>query len=141
MSDKKFYITTAIAYPNGKPHMWHALEIIIADAIARMYRMIWKDVEFQTWTDEHGVKNRRTAQKEWKDIKEFLDENVKSFKEMYNKLNISYNTFLRTSDKEAHYKWAQKLWEKWLQNEIYTKNLIVVFTVHDVRLLKLKKIW
>ena len=112
MTKKKFYITTAIAYPNARPHMWHALEIIQADALARMYRMIWKDVEFQTWTDEHGVKNRRTAQKGWKEILEFLDENVSAFKELYSKLQISYNTFLRTSDKQIHYPWAQKLWNK-----------------------------
>ena len=123
MWDKKFYITTAIAYPNGKPHMGHALEIVIADAIARMYRMMWKDVEFQTWTDEHGTKNRRTAQKEWKDIKDFLDENVWAFKDMYDKLNISYDTFLRTSNKDDHYKWAQELWRKMAAKwDIYKKS-------------------
>ncbi len=123
MWEKKFYITTAIAYPNGKPHMGHALEIIIADAIARMYRMTWKEVEFQTWTDEHGTKNRKTAQKEWKDIKEFLDNNVWAFKEMYDKLNISYDTFLRTSDEKSHYKWAQELWKKMFAKwDIYKKS-------------------
>lgn len=122
MWDKKFYITTAIAYPNAKPHMWHALEIVIADAIARMHRMMWKEVEFQTGTDEHGIKNWRTAQQEWKDIQNFLDENVGYFKEMYEKLDISYNTFLRTSDKVKHYPWVKKIWtkmtEKW---DIYKK--------------------
>lgn len=123
MTNKKFYITTAIAYPNARPHMWHALEIIQADALARMYRMIWKDVVFQTWTDEHGVKNRRTAQKEWKEILEFLDENVSAFKELYSKLQISYDTFLRTSDKHIHYPWAQKLWNKLVEAEdIYKKS-------------------
>ena len=67
----KFYITTAIAYTNGKPHMGHALEIIIADSLARMWRMMGKDVEFQTGTDEHGTKNRRTAQKAEMEIKDF----------------------------------------------------------------------
>lgn len=110
--NKKFYITTAIAYPNGKPHMWHALEIIIADVLARSYRMMWMNVEFQTWTDEHWIKNRRTAQKENKDIYDFLDENVSYFKNMYSKLDITYNTFLRTSDKENHYIWAQELRNK-----------------------------
>ncbi|HOG15652.1 MAG TPA: class I tRNA ligase family protein, partial [Candidatus Absconditabacterales bacterium] len=88
MSQKKFYITTAIAYPNGKPHMGHALEIIIADTLARMHRMSGKEVEFQTGTDEHGIKNRRTAQKEGKDILEFLDENVSAFQDMYKKLKV-----------------------------------------------------
>lgn len=123
MWDKKFYITTAIAYPNGRPHMGHALEIVIADAIARMYRMTWMELEFQTGTDEHGTKNRRTAQKEWKDIKDFLDENVWAFKDMYDKLDVSYDTFLRTSNEDLHYKWAQELWKrmaaKW---DIYKKS-------------------
>ena len=123
MWNKKFYLTTAIAYPNGKPHMWHALEIVIADVIARMHRMTGKDVELQTGTDEHGIKNRRTAQDEWKDIKEFLDINVNAFKEMYDKLNISYDTFLRTSDEENHHKWAQMLWKKMAAKwDIYKKS-------------------
>lgn len=123
MSNKKFYLTTAIAYPNAKPHMGHALEIIIADTIARMYRMSWRDIEFQTGTDEHGTKNRRTAQKEWKNIKEFLNENVWAFKDMYDRLNISYDVFLRTSDQDAHYKWAQKLWTKMTAKwDIYKKS-------------------
>lgn len=105
---KKFYITTAIAYTNAKPHMGHALEIIQADAFARMYRTIGKDVVFQTGTDEHGVKNRRSAEKAGKEIRNFLDDIVGSYKEMYEKLLVSYDTFLRTSDIEAHYPGAQK---------------------------------
>lgn len=119
---EKFYITTAIAYPNGKPHMWHALEIIIADAMARMYRMTGENVEFQTGTDEHGIKNRRTAQEANITVHELLDKNVKAFEELYDKLKVSYDTFLRTSDSKAHYPGAQKLWElmeaKW---DIYKK--------------------
>lgn len=123
MWNKKFYMTTAIAYPNAKPHMGHALEIVIADAIARMYRMTWVELEFQTGTDEHGIKNRRTAQKEGKNIKDFLDENVWAFKDMYDKLDISYNTFLRTSDIESHHKWAQELWKKMANKwDIYKKS-------------------
>ena len=122
---KKFYITTAIAYPNAKPHIGHALEIIQADALVRMYRTIGKDVVFQTWTDEHGIKNRRTAQKEGKDILTFLDENVGAFKNLYEKLSVSYDTFLRTSDKEIHYPGAQKLWNKLVEAwDIYKKKYI-----------------
>lgn len=119
---KKFYITTAIAYPNAKPHMGHALEIIQADAIARIYRMIGKEVVFQTWTDEHWIKNRRTAQKEWKNINDFLDTNVWYFKELYEKLLVSYDNFIRTSDQKTHYPWAQKLRNKLVEaDDIYKK--------------------
>lgn len=119
---KKFYITTAIAYPNAKPHMGHVLEIIQADAIARMYRITGKEVVFQTWTDEHWIKNRRTAQKEWKNINDFLDTNVWYFKELYSKLLVSYDNFIRTSDQKTHYTWAQKLRNKLVEaDDIYKK--------------------
>jgi methionyl-tRNA synthetase len=119
---KRFYITTAIAYPNARPHMWHALEIVQADALARMYRMIGKDVVFQTGTDEHWTKNWRTAQKEWKEIMNFLNTNVWVFEELYKKLSISYDTFIRTSDTKLHYPWAQKLRSKLVQaDDIYKK--------------------
>jgi methionyl-tRNA synthetase len=122
---KKFYITTAIAYTNAKPHMGHALEIIQADAFARMYRIIGKEVVFQTGTDEHGVKNRRSAEKAGKEIRNFLDDIVKSYKDMYEKLLISYDTFLRTSDIEAHYPGAQKFRNKLVEaGDIYKKKYI-----------------
>jgi len=85
---KKFYVMTAIAYPNSAPHCGHALEIIQADAVARFHRLLGKDVWFQTGSDEHGTKNWETAQEQGKEILEFLDENVTVFKELYKKLNI-----------------------------------------------------
>ncbi len=109
---KKFYVTTAIAYPNSSPHLGHALEIIQADVAARFHRLLGKDVFFQTGTDEHGVKNWQTAQKEGKDIKEFLDANVAVFKSLYKKLSISYDHFIRTTDKKAHHPGAIKLWKE-----------------------------
>lgn len=119
---EKFYITTAIAYPNGKPHMGHALEIIQADAFARFYKLLGKDVEFQTGTDEHGIKNWRTAEKQGKEVLEFLNENVAVFIELYKKLNINYDTFIRTSDKVNHYPGAQKLWKKLIESgDLYKK--------------------
>ena len=122
MKSKKFYITTAIAYPNGKPHLGHALEIIQADVLARFHRLQGKDVWFQTGTDEHGVKNWETAQKEGKDILEFLDAHVAVFKELYKKLKISNDYFIRTSDKKVHYPKAQKLWEALVKaGDIYKK--------------------
>ena len=120
---KKFYVTTAIAYPNSVPHLGHALEIIQADVVARFYRLLGKDVFFQTGTDEHGNKNWQTAQKEGKDIKEFLDANVKIFKDLYKKLNISNDYFIRTSDKKIHYPGAIKLWKELVKaGDIYKKN-------------------
>ena len=125
---KKFYITTAIAYPNAKPHMWHALEIVQADALARIHRILWKHVVFQTWTDEHGIKNRRTAQQQGKDVLTFLDENVATYKDLYAKLLVTYDTFLRTSDTKIHYPWAQKLWTKLVEAwDIYKKKYIGLY--------------
>jgi methionyl-tRNA synthetase len=119
---KKFYITTAIAYPNGRPHMGHALEIIQTDALARFYRLLGKDVFFQTGTDEHGIKNWQTAQKDGKEISSFLGENVNVFKELYKKCSISYDQFIRTTDESMHHPGAIKLWEKLVEaGDIYKK--------------------
>ena len=119
---KKFYITTAIAYPNSKPHLGHALEIVQADIAARFYRLLGKDVFFQTGTDEHGIKNWQSAQKEGKDVLDFLDGNVRIFKELYEKLGISYDNFVRTTDKKTHYPGAIKLWERLVESgDIYKK--------------------
>ncbi len=119
---KKFYITTAIAYPNGAPHMGHALEIIQSDAVARFHRLLGKDVFFQTGTDEHGVKNWQTAQKQGKAIMDFLDNNVSLFKKLYKELNISYDNFIRTTDKKLHFPGAIKLWEELVKSgDIYKK--------------------
>jgi len=120
---KKFYVTTAIAYPNSKPHLGHALEIIQADLVARFYRLLGKKVFFQTGTDEHGVKNWQTAQKEGKDIKDFLDANVAVFKELYKRLNISYDYFIRTTNKKIHHPGAIKLWKELVKKgDIYKKH-------------------
>jgi methionyl-tRNA synthetase len=119
---KKFYITTAIAYPNGRPHMGHALEIIQTDVIARFHRLLGKDVYFQTGTDEHGIKNWQTAEKAGKEIQTFLDENVAIFKDLYNKLSISYDHFIRTTDKTIHHPGATLLWKKLVaSDDIYKK--------------------
>ncbi|MCB9359451.1 methionine--tRNA ligase [Candidatus Woesearchaeota archaeon] len=127
---KKFYITTAIAYPNGKPHMGHALEIIQADCLARFYRLLGKDVWFQTGTDEHGIKNWRTAKQEGKDIMDFLDANVAVFIDLYKKLNISNDYFIRTSDKKLHYPGSQKLWKKLIEaGDLYKKKYTGLYCV------------
>ena len=120
---KKFYITTAIAYPNSVPHLGHALEIVQADVVARFHKLLGKDVFFQTGTDEHGTKNWQAAKKEGKDVKKFLDANVAIFKDLYKKLNISYDQFIRTIDKKTHWPGVIKLWKELVKSgDIYKKN-------------------
>ncbi len=115
----KFYITTAIDYTNSKPHLGHAYEKIIADVIARWQRVKGKDVLFLIGTDEHGQKVERAAIAAGKDPKEFVDELVKFFKELYEKLNISYNDFIRTTD-DRHIKIAKEIFQKVFdKGEIY----------------------
>jgi methionyl-tRNA synthetase len=101
MSDP-FYITTAIAYPNGRPHIGHAYEAIATDAIARFQRLMGRDVRLITGTDEHGLKMAQTARSAGRETLEFADEMSSYFKEMCVKLNISYDNFMRTSDTKHH---------------------------------------
>jgi methionyl-tRNA synthetase len=97
-----FYITTAIAYPNGKPHIGHAYEAVATDAIARFQRLMGRDVRFVTGTDEHGLKMAQTARNAGRETLEFADEMSSYFREMFGKLNISYDNFMRTSDPRHH---------------------------------------
>ncbi len=104
-----FYITTAIAYPNGKPHIGHAYEAIATDAIARFQRLMGRDVRFITGTDEHGLKMVQTARAAGRNTLDFADEMSLYFREMCDILNISYTNFMRTSD-PAHHVASQALW-------------------------------
>jgi methionyl-tRNA synthetase len=97
-----FYITTAISYPNGRPHIGHAYEAIATDAIARFHRMMGATVKLVTGTDEHGLKMVQTARATNYDTQTFADEMSIHFRAMYDKLNISYDTFMRTSDPRHH---------------------------------------
>ena len=97
-----YYITTAIAYPNGKPHIGHAYEAIAADAIARFHRMQGRDVRLVTGTDEHGLKMVQTARAAGRGTLEFADEMSGHFKAMCEKLNIKYDAFVRTSEPRHH---------------------------------------
>ena len=109
MSDT-YYITTAIAYPNGKPHIGHAYEAIAADAIARFHRLSGKDVRLVTGTDEHGLKMVQTARAEGRETLEFADEMSGYFKDMCAKLNIQYDSFVRTTE-PRHHEASIKLWK------------------------------
>jgi methionyl-tRNA synthetase len=97
-----FYITTAISYPNGPPHIGHAYEAIAADAIARFQRARGRDVKLVTGTDEHGLKMVQTARAQGRDTLEFADEMSQYFRDMCSKLDISYDKFVRTSEPRHH---------------------------------------
>jgi len=104
-----FYITTAISYPNGPPHIGHAYEAIAADVIARFQRAQGRDVRFQTGTDEHGLKMAQAARAEGVEPREFADKMSRLFQEMCDKLNVSYDRFIRTSQPD-HYRASQAIW-------------------------------
>jgi len=97
-----YYLTTAISYPNGPPHIGHAYEAIAADAIARFQRAQGRDVRFVTGTDEHGLKMVQTARANARDTLDYADEMSNYFRVMCDKLNISIDAFVRTSEKRHH---------------------------------------
>ena len=105
-----YYITTAIAYPNGKPHIGFAYEAIAADAIARFHRMQGKDVRLVTGTDEHGLKMAQTARAAGRDTLEFATEMSNYFREMCARLNVQYDDFCRTTE-ERHKEASVALWK------------------------------
>ncbi|WP_085809662.1 methionine--tRNA ligase [Sphingomonas sp. TZW2008] len=104
-----FYITTAISYPNGKPHIGHAYEAIAADAIARFQRQAGRDVRFQTGTDEHGLKMVQTARDRGVAVADLAAEMSSLFRAMCDDLGISYDRFIRTTDAN-HYRASQAIW-------------------------------
>ncbi len=130
-SDNSFYITTAIAYPNGVPHVGHAYEAIATDALARFARLDGKDVFFLTGTDEHGQKMVQTAQKEGLTPAELATRNAARFKEMDEALNISFDRFIRTSE-PAHHRSTQELWKRMQANgDIYLDSYAGWYSVRD----------
>lgn len=105
-----YYLTTAISYPNGKPHIGHAYEAIAADVIARFQRLQGRDVRLVTGTDEHGLKMARTAREAGRDTLEFATEMSNHFREMCAKLDISIDAFCRTTE-DRHKAASTALWE------------------------------
>ena len=105
-----YYITTAISYPNGRPHIGHAYEAIAADAIARFQRQAGRDVRFQTGTDEHGLKMVQTARDKNVDVRALADEMSGYFREMCDALQISDDRFIRTTD-DDHHRASQAIWQ------------------------------
>lgn len=111
-----FYITTAISYPNGRPHIGHAYEAIAADVIARFQRLRGREVRFQTGTDEHGLKMLRKAEEQGRAARDLADEMSGYFKDMCCALGISYDRFIRTVD-EDHHRASQALWQAMEAND------------------------
>lgn len=115
----KYYLTTAIDYVNGAPHIGHAYEKILTDIIAKHYSQRCDDVFFLTGTDEHGIKIQKTAAAQGKTPKELCDENAQKFKDAWKALGIDYTKFIRTTD-DYHEKAVQQIFEKLLkQGDIY----------------------
>ena len=116
---EKYYITTAIAYTSGKPHIGNTYEIVLADLLARFKRKQGFDVRFQTGTDEHGEKIELKAAAAGKTPKEFVDEVAGGIKNIWDLMNTSYDKFVRTTD-EYHEKQIQKMFKKFYeQGDIY----------------------
>ena len=111
MAKKPYYITTAIAYTSGKPHIGNTYEIVLADSIARFKRMQGYDVRFQTGTDEHGQKIEIKAGEAGITPKQFVDNVSDQIKEIWDLMNTSYDKFIRTTD-EYHEKQVQKIFKK-----------------------------
>jgi len=128
---ESFYITTAIAYPNGVPHIGHAYEAIATDALARFQRLDGKDVFFLTGTDEHGLKMIQTAEAEKLPTMEVATRNARRFKEMDQRLNISFDRFIRTTE-EQHHRSSQEIWKRMADNgDIYLDSYAGWYSVRD----------
>lgn len=111
MSKENFYITTAISYVNGVPHLGHAYEAILTDVMARFQRLDGKNVHFLTGTDEHGEKVHQTAEKNGVSAQEFADKNAAEFRKMQTTLNTSNDDFIRTTE-PRHYDASKAIWKK-----------------------------
>jgi methionyl-tRNA synthetase len=105
-----YYITTAINYPNGKPHIGHAYEAVAADVSARYQRLMGRDVRFQTGTDEHGLKMAQKARELGMSPRQLADEMSGHFRVLADRLNISYDRFIRTVEDE-HHRASRALWQ------------------------------
>jgi methionyl-tRNA synthetase len=129
--DSTFYITTAIAYPNGVPHIGHAYEAIATDALARFQRLNGKDVFFLTGTDEHGLKMMQTAEAEKLPTIDVATRNAGRFKDMDERLNVSFDRFIRTTE-EQHHRSSQEIWRRMAENgDIYLDSYSGWYSVRD----------
>ncbi len=127
----RYYVTTAISYPNGPPHIGHAYEVIATDAIARFMRLDGYDVFFLTGTDEHGQKIQQTAAREGITAKELVDRNVEQFRAMVERMNCSNDDFIRTTE-ERHHRSSEEIWRRMQKNgDIYLDKYAGWYSVRD----------
>jgi len=124
---KKVFISTSIPYVNAAPHLGHALEFVETDVLARRHRLMGDDVFFLSGSDENSLKNVRSAEKAGIPVKILVDENYAKFFELKNKLNISFDDFIRTTE-ERHFKGADKLWRA-CEKDIYKKKYSGLYCV------------
>jgi methionyl-tRNA synthetase len=126
-----FYVTTAIHYPNGKPHIGHAYETIAADVIARFQRLRGREVRFQTGTDEHGLKMAQKARELGVTPRALADEMSGHFRALFDRLDISYDRFFRTSE-DDHHRASQALWKAMEANgDLYLSRYEGWYSVRD----------
>ena len=131
MAATPYYITTAISYPNGPPHIGHAYEAIATDAIARFMRLDGYDVFFLTGTDEHGQKIQQTAAREGLTPRQLLDRNVPLFEAMVKLLNCSNDDFIRTTE-QRHHRSSEEIWQRMEGNgDIYLDKYAGWYSVRD----------
>ncbi len=128
---EKFYITTAISYPNGAPHIGHAYEVLATDALARFKRLDGYDVMFLTGTDEHGQKIEQTARRQGRTAADFVDEMAGLFKDMVALLGCSNDDFIRTTE-ARHEKTVTALWKRFeAAGDVYLSNYSGWYSVRD----------
>ncbi|MDT0576641.1 methionine--tRNA ligase [Croceicoccus sp. F390] len=126
-----YYITTAIHYPNGKPHIGHAYETIAADVMARYQRLQGRDVRFQTGTDEHGLKMLQKAREMNISAQELSDQMTGHFKDLFDHLDISYDRFIRTTE-DVHHRASEAIWQAMMANgDLYKGRYEGWYSVRD----------
>lgn len=128
-----YYVTTAIAYPNGTPHVGHAYEYIATDAIARFKRLDGFDVRFLTGTDVHGLKMAQTAAAEGIPTAELARRNSDVFQQLQERLDVSFDRFIRTSDPD-HFEASKAIWQRMNDaGDIYLDSYAGWYSVRDER--------
>lgn len=126
--NKSFYITSTIFYPNAQLHMGHVYTMVVCDIIARHQKQIGQDAFFLTGSDENSGKIVKAAKEKDQEVDEFLSEITSSFKKLYSDLNISYDEFIQTTDKEKHWPGAIKMWNSLVDSgDIYKSKYIGLY--------------